>query len=82
MFRYDRRLKDNPEVKELVSQAWKSASNTSANDKINVVLSALIQWSKQQYQNSREKIEQNRLELESTLTDQRNDTELITRVSN
>lgn len=82
MFRYDRRLKDNPEVKELVSQAWKSASNTSVNDKINVVLSALIQWSKQQYQNSREKIEQNRLELESTLTDQRNDTELITRVSN
>ena len=44
--------------------------------------SALIQWSKQQYQNSRKQIEKKKEELEVALTDPKNDTKLITRVSN
>ena len=82
LFRYDRRLKNNPEVKALVKQAWKNNPSITVNDRINLVRSALIQWSKQQYQNSREQIEKKKEELDSAMSDPANDTELIARVSN
>lgn len=82
LFRYDRRLKDNHAVKELVKQIWEAELNISVNDRIKLVRSALIQWSKQQYQNSRERIEQKRLELEEALADPENNAAHISKVSN
>lgn len=82
LFRYDRRLKNNPAVKELVKQIWDSDPTAPVNDRIKLVRSALIQWSKQQYQNSRELIEHKRAELEEALIDPAKNTELITKVSN
>lgn len=81
LFRYDRPLKDNPEVKELVHQALQRGANQTVNDRIVEVRSALIEWSKQQYRNSRALIEEKKFELEKALTDPLNDTTLITKVT-
>jgi len=63
IFRFDRRLRDNPEVKALVSQVWNKVHHTSVNDRISAVRAAIAGWSKQQYQNSRLIIEQKKEEL-------------------
>lgn len=57
MFCYDRRLKDNPEVKDLVTRIWKEAGDIPVNDRISQVRTALSAWSKQQRLNSRALIE-------------------------
>lgn len=74
LFRYNRRLKDSPEAKEVVKQAWKNATDKTIHGKIAIVRSALIQWSKQCFLNSRKRIEEKKAELEVALTDPVNDT--------
>lgn len=74
LFRYDRRLKDSPEAKEVVKQAWKNATDKTIHGKIAIVRSALIEWSKQRFLNSRKRIEEKKAELEVALTDPVNDT--------
>ena len=81
MFRYDRRLKNNPEVKELVAKTWKNGSFRTVNDRISAIRSVLIEWSRQQALNSRARIEEKKHQLEQALTDPVNDTELIAKVS-
>ena len=82
MFRYDRRLKDNPEAKELINRAWKTAVDKSVHGRIAIVRTALIEWSKQRFLNSRARIEEKKAELEKALTDPANDRELINTVTN
>lgn len=82
LFRFDRRLKDNPEAKALIHKVWTEATNTTVNDRITAVRTALADWSRQQYQNSRILIDQKKLELERAQTNTANDTELILRVAN
>ena len=82
MFRYDRRLKDNPEAKELINRAWKTAVDKSVHGRIAIVRTALIEWSKQRFLNSRARIEEKKAELEKALTDPANDRVLINTVTN
>lgn len=82
MFRYDRRLKDNPEAKELINRAWKTTVDKSVHGRIAIVRTALIEWSKQRFLNSRTRIEEKKAELEKALTDPANDRELINTVTN
>ena len=81
LFRFDRRLRDNPEVKALISKEWSSTKHMSVNDRICSVRSAIVEWSKQQYHNSRLLIEKKKEEFEEALTSPANDTELIDKVS-
>ena len=77
LFRYDQRLRDNPEVKELVNKAWKEATNCSVHDRISLVQTVIAAWTKQRYQNSRLLIEQKQQDLEEAQTCQANDIALI-----
>lgn len=81
MFRYDRRLKDNPEVKELVTQTWKEAGDLPVNDIISRVRTAISEWSKQQRLNSRALIERKKKELEAALSSEENNVGPITKVT-
>ena len=82
LFRYDRRLKDNEEVKALVATTWATAENMTISERIARVRSAISEWTRTQYKNSRELIEENKFELETALTSPANDTTLIQRITN
>lgn len=81
MFRYDRRLKDNKEVKELVKSVWRDAGDKSIRDKIALTRTAIVEWSKAQNRNSRLIIEQKKQDLEKALTSPANDQELIRQIN-
>lgn len=55
VFRYDRRLRNNEEVKALISTTWLAASNLPVAIKISNCRKAIVAWSKQFYANSQKK---------------------------
>lgn len=69
-------LRDNPEFKALVNKEWKKTRNMSVNNRINLIRSALTNWSNRRYHNSRILTEQKKIELEEEMTDPINYTEL------
>ena len=81
LFRYDRRLKDNQEVKKLVDEIWKQASGRPIRDKIALTRTAIVEWSKTQYRNSRLIIEAKKQELDSALSSTVNDAEVIKKIN-
>ena len=81
MFRYDRRLKDNEEVKNLVSKAWKEACNKSVRERIAIMRSVISEWNKNQHRNSKWLIEDKKAGLELTLTSQANNVAQIHKVT-
>ncbi|KAF8088754.1 hypothetical protein N665_0530s0009 [Sinapis alba] len=81
LFRYDRRLKDNVEVKQIIADSWKSSTGSSISDRITRVRRAIIEWSKEQGVNSRIAIEKKKEELDLALSSQLNDTNLINRIT-
>nr|VDD59882.1 unnamed protein product [Brassica oleracea] len=62
LFRYDHRLKDNEEVKKLVSDTWREARNETVLNRISLVRRANSEWSRNQGVNSRLLIEKKRTE--------------------
>lgn len=68
LFRYDRRLKDNEEVRNLVFDTWKSATGVTIRDRISRVRRAIMEWSKAQGLNSSIAIEKKKEELERALS--------------
>lgn len=46
LFRYDRRLRDNEEVKRLVESKWREARNRPVNHPISLFRKAIIKWNK------------------------------------
>lgn len=74
LFRYDRRLKDNAEVRELVRAIWENGSRLTVQEKIEESRKAISHWNRNQQRNSRLVIDAKRTELEAALTDEMNDT--------
>ncbi|XP_019096503.1 PREDICTED: uncharacterized protein LOC109130876 [Camelina sativa] len=56
LFRYDRRFKDNPEVSQLIFQAWNSDPTASIDHRLHLCRVAIIKWSKEQLLNSKQDI--------------------------
>lgn len=81
LFRYDRRLKDNEEVWELVRQIWEEGAAFSVQEKIEATRKAISAWNKTKQRNSRLTIEEKKVELEAALSDVANDTMLIKQIS-
>ena len=81
MFHYDRRLKDNEEVKDLVSKAWNEALNKSVRERIAIMQSVISEWNRSQHCNSKRLIEEKKAELELTLTSQANNVAQIHKVT-
>ena len=68
IYRYDRRLKDNEEVKTLVLEAWNSNSLASVDLRISACRTAIIKWSKNQHLNSQKEISSLREQLEDSMS--------------
>ncbi|KAG2314561.1 hypothetical protein Bca52824_017683 [Brassica carinata] len=68
LFRFDRRLRDKPEIKELVEEHWTSVSYESVFSKICRIRRKLMEWSKLQNRNSKEAILESQSKLEEALS--------------
>ncbi|OAP05085.1 hypothetical protein AXX17_AT3G15320 [Arabidopsis thaliana] len=58
LFRFDRRLRDNEEVRGLVGQAWAHHQEDSVHVKINCCRALIIRWTKAQNSNSKRLIKE------------------------
>lgn len=57
MFRYDRRLRSNQQVKEIVEKAWNEHTGSQVTSRISQCRKAIAEWSRTQHLNSRKMIE-------------------------
>lgn len=81
LFRYDRRLKDNAEAKQLISEAWSLDDQESVDDKINRCRTAIIQWAKEKHLNSQKLIEEYKGKLEEAMSSSLASTECILEIN-
>ena len=69
IFRFDRRLKDNQEIKEIVKQVWESNSHLQVEEKLSLCRKAICRWSKIFYENSRQALERLKGDLDVAMSD-------------
>lgn len=81
IFRFDRRLKDNHEVKELIKETWTSSPSEAVESRIIHVRKALIKWCKNQHLNSRKAIEKHKEDLEAAMVNLNNNSDLISKIN-
>lgn len=67
LLRFDRRLRDNVEVKKLVSDIWGDHPNLSVDSRLNLCRQAIVARSKEQAINSRANIERIQKELNDNM---------------
>lgn len=81
LFRFDRRLKDKPEIREIVADQWSSEPEDSVFTKIGKIRHNIIQWVKKQNQNSNLAIIKTQRDLEEALSSSTPDSSLIVSLS-
>ncbi|CAA7062156.1 unnamed protein product [Microthlaspi erraticum] len=81
IFRYDRRLKENVEVKQLITEAWNTKELNTVEGKISRCRREIILWNKKRHLNSQEQIEKYRQKLEDAMTEELNNAVLIEEVN-
>ncbi|KAG7543566.1 Endonuclease/exonuclease/phosphatase [Arabidopsis thaliana x Arabidopsis arenosa] len=81
IFRYDRRLKENEEVKRLVADIWSEDERINIHRRLINVRRALILWNKEKQRNSQKEIEKKKLELEQAMVNPVHDGLLLKRIN-
>lgn len=69
LFRYDRRLRNNPEVTDLIVQAWQAQVLESVEKKLSRCRVAIIKWNMEQQLNSQKTIDALKEKLEEVMVD-------------
>lgn len=77
LFRYDRRLKDNEEVKTLIKDTWLEREDSSVQNRIANCRRALVQWNREKQRNSQFVIVGLRNELEKAMVSLVHDEQLL-----
>jgi len=77
IFRFDRRLKENQEVKEIIKALWESNSHLQVEEKLSLCRQAICKWSKAFQENSRQKIDTLQQELDKAMSNPVSDEVLI-----
>ncbi|KAL0740221.1 hypothetical protein Bca4012_081734 [Brassica carinata] len=77
LFRFDRRLKDKPEVRRLVDSEWKKEPLDSVLTRIGNIRHSIIKWMKEQNLNSNQAIQDAQHQLEEALSSSTPDDSLI-----
>lgn len=72
-FRYDRRLKDNAEVTNMIAKVGNADSSLSLDAKLYLCRKAISTWTRKQSFNSKETINKLNLSLEATMVDPNED---------
>ncbi|KAG7567824.1 Ribonuclease H-like superfamily [Arabidopsis thaliana x Arabidopsis arenosa] len=82
LFRFDRRLRDNEEVKQLVSTAWNLSTSDSVENRMTKCRQAIIQWNREKQSNSQKQINELRQKLEDAMSSNSSTTNQITTINN
>ena len=69
IFRFDRRLRDKPEIRAIVEDTWEAQPGDAVITKICRVRTKIVEWTKLQNQNSRDLILSSQEQLEAALSD-------------
>lgn len=69
IFRYDRRLRDNIEIKQLIDKVWKEAPYLTISERIGRCRKAISRWSREHYVNSQKKISEMKSNLDKAMAD-------------
>lgn len=77
IFRYDRRLKDNPEITQLISEIWNQFVNDPVEDRLNRCRKAISRWCRATYENSMKAINSLKKQLETSMAATQSDDSLI-----
>ena len=78
LFRYDRRLRDNEDVKKLIMEVWNGNTEAPVNTRLAMCRRAISSWTREQHVNSKEEIGRLKQCLEVAMTDPQGDETLIT----
>ena len=76
LFRYDRRLCQNEEVKQIISKTW-NRERTSVEHRIFACRKAISQWNRERHVNNQVTIKREKDRLEEAMTSSANNSELI-----
>lgn len=68
IFRFDRRLRDNVKIKQLVAATWHAHSETTVHHRLSYCRKAIVSWSREKARNSIFKIERIQKELNENMT--------------
>ena len=77
LFRYDSRLKDNDEVKNLIAEVWNADPTLTMDAKLSRCHRAISDWTREQSFNSKETINNLKQSLETAMTDPNGDDSLL-----
>jgi len=77
IFRFDRRLKENQKVREIIKELWESNSHLQVEEKLSLCRRAICKWSKAFQENSRHAIETLQQELDKAISNPISDDFLI-----
>lgn len=69
VFRFDRRLREKPEIRQLVKETWNYVPSNSVLTKINEVRRNIVEWTRKQATTSKELIVSTQTLLEQALSD-------------
>ncbi|CAL9224796.1 unnamed protein product [Arabidopsis halleri] len=68
IFRYDRRLKENEEIKTLIKEVWDFDEHETVEEKSSRCRRMIISWTRSKHQNSQKIIADYRMKLEEAMT--------------
>lgn len=81
LFRYDRRLNDNLEVKTVIEEAWQETPLSTVQLRIENCRRAIVRWNKIKQKNSQLEIETQKTALEKAMTSSTHDETLINKIN-
>ena len=81
IFRFDRRLRDNIEVKQIIKDIWESTPYLHVEEKLSLCRRAICKWSKKFYENSRKTLDALRERLEAAMIDPIHNEEVIFQIN-
>lgn len=77
LFRYDRRLRENEAVKEIIAEIWNANPDASVNTRLAMCRRAITVWMQEQFFNSKEAINKLKQRLDVAMSDPKGDDKLI-----
>lgn len=81
VFRYDRRLKNNAEVTQLIKECWNREPSFSVSQRIAICRKEIVAWSREKQRNSQKLIEQKKMELEQAMVSPENNDDLLAKIN-
>ena len=81
LFRYDRRLKEVPEIKIIIEEVWNARPNNTTQQRLSDCRHAISQWSKQHYNNNKIHIAKLKEEINETMAKTDGDDAVISRLN-